>query len=82
MSWSKMLLEPYTAMLGERQLIKSWNTPFRSNKAFNFQELRIGIYVCFRTNGNDISIPVVTNDTWNLGITADRHLPREPGKGF
>jgi len=67
-------------MLGERPFLKALvSAPFSSNKTFDFLKFRIDLYICFRTNTNDIPMRIVADDTGYLGVTAGC-LTREPGK--
>ena len=55
-------------------------TPFSPNKTFDFQKLRICIFVSLRANSDDESILIITNHAWYLGVTADLLLTRKSEK--
>ena len=58
-------------------LDKRFGVPFGPNETFDLQQLRIYICVSFRADSNDISISIVTNDTWYFRIARYFLLARE-----
>ena len=46
-------------------------------KAFDVQKFWICIRIGFRANGDDISVLIIADHTWYLGVAADPLLTRE-----